>query len=48
VREDEEYLSQWELNFFGDFSAGRYAVPTEKQRAVFVRVSIRLEIELPE
>lgn len=47
LNEDEDCLSDWEIKFFGDFSNGRYAVPTVKQRAVFERVAARLGIEHP-
>lgn len=48
VDHDEDCLSEWEINFFGSFAAGRYAVPSDKQRAIFQRVAARLDLELPE
>lgn len=47
VDEDHDCLSDWEIKFFGSFAAGRYAVPSEKQRAIFERVAARLDLELP-
>jgi hypothetical protein len=47
VKDDEDYLSAWEINFFGSFGAGRYAEPSKKQHAIFVRVAQRLDLELP-
>jgi hypothetical protein len=48
VREEEDHLSPWEINFFGSFGAGRFGSPSDKQRAVFERVATRLDLELPE
>ena len=48
VANDEDCLSSWELNFFGSFGSGRFAVPSDKQHAIFVRVAERLDLELPE
>lgn len=45
---DHEWLSDWEVKFFGSFADGRYAVPSQKQRAIFERVAERLDLELPE
>jgi hypothetical protein len=47
VEEDQDMLSEWEINFFGDFSTGRFAFPTAKQHAIFERVADRLNLELP-
>ena len=48
VKEEEDNLSDWEINFFGGFANGRFAVPTVKQRAIFADVAERLDRELPE
>lgn len=48
INNDADFLTDWEINFFGDFSVGRYAVPSAKQRAIFERVAGRLSLELPE
>ena len=48
IANEEDNLTEWEITFFGDFSVGRYAVPSDKQRAIFVRVGERLGIALPE
>jgi hypothetical protein len=48
VDNDEDYLSAWEITFFGSFAVGRYATPSEKQRAVFEKIAARLDLELPE
>lgn len=47
IDNDSNELSDWETNFFGDFSNGRYATPTDKQRGIFERVGRRLGISLP-
>jgi hypothetical protein len=48
VREEQDCLSDWEINFFGSFGAGRYPVPSDKQMKIFVRVAARLDLALPE
>jgi hypothetical protein len=48
VNDDAELLSQWEYEFFTDFAGGRFATPTVKQRAIFLRVAGRLDLEPPE
>lgn len=47
VNNDQYMISDWEFTFFESFAAGRYAVPSDKQRAIFARVSARLGIALP-
>jgi hypothetical protein len=48
IDREQDCLSPWEIKFFGSFGAGRYPVPSDKQRAVFERVAERLDLELPE
>jgi hypothetical protein len=48
VRLEEDCLSAWEINFFGSYAASRRVEPSDKQRAIFVRVAERLDLALPE
>jgi hypothetical protein len=40
-------LTPWESQFLGNFIAQRWAAPTPKQHAVFVRIAARCGVPLP-
>lgn len=48
VENEQDFLSDWEIKFFGSFAEGRRNVPTDKQKAIFVAVAERLGLEPPE